>query len=239
MIYQKPVILNRDTHRQLRLRATDGGYAFAARMHAVPLAASEFVDACREFPVVFAEDGAAAGLPLALLGLRREENLWLEGGRDWAGDYVPAYLRRYPFGLMAEGDEFSVVVDEAFEGFGASEGEALFDAEGQEGPVLRQALEFLERFQGEVERGQAFVARLRALGLLVPQVLRATPVAGEPLVLEGFSVVDEAKLRALDDAELLALARGGELGLIYAHLLSLGNIAKLQRRLDLRMNSKT
>jgi hypothetical protein len=47
----------------------------------------------------------------------------------------------------------------------------------------------------------------------------------------GFSVVDEEKLRALPDATVLELHRSGALGLIQAHLLSLGNAPRLLERL--------
>ncbi|MEJ1959619.1 MAG: SapC family protein [Nitrosomonadales bacterium] len=38
-------------------------------------------------------------------------------------------------------------------------------------------------------------------------------------------MVDEAKLAALADDKLLQLAKSGELGRIYAHLISLSNIS--------------
>lgn len=234
MIYQRPTLLNRDAHRQLRLRATDQGYAFSAQQHAIPLGASEFTDACREFPLVFALDGDDGGAALALLGLRQGENLWLDAEQQWQGDYIPAFLRRYPFGLLQEGDSFSVVVDEAHEGFGNEVGEALFTAEGEAEPLLQQAMAFLDRFQQQAELAQALVTRLRELELLVPQQLRATLPNGEALLVEGFSIVDEAKLHALNDASLLSLARNGELALIHAHLISLGNLPRLQQRLTQR-----
>ena len=58
-----------------------------------------------------------------------------------------------------------------------------------------------------------------------------------PIVLEGFSVVDEEKLMALPDAELLKLARDGHLPWIYAHLMSLGNVSRLSERLETRINA--
>ena len=50
-----------------------------------------------------------------------------------------------------------------------------------------------------------------------------------------FSVVDEQRLAALDDAKLLDLARSGYLVWIYAPLMSLGNVARLAERLDQRI----
>ena len=52
-----------------------------------------------------------------------------------------------------------------------------------------------------------------------------------PLVLQGFSVIDEQKLQQLDDASLLDLARSGLLAWVHAHLMSLRNVSLLADRL--------
>ena len=46
---------------------------------------------------------------------------------------------------------------------------------------------------------------------------------GSKQTLSDFFSVDDAKLKALPDAEVLELFRSGMLGLIHAHLLSLAN----------------
>jgi hypothetical protein len=48
--------------------------------------------------------------------------------------------------------------------------------------------------------------------------------------LKGFWIVDEARFRALPDATVKEWFVSGELGLIYAHLSSLGNLLELLRR---------
>ena len=42
---------------------------------------------------------------------------------------------------------------------------------------------------------------------------------------------------ALADAALLELMRSGTMGWIYAHLMSLGNVARLSERLDARLGA--
>jgi hypothetical protein len=46
-------------------------------------------------------------------------------------------------------------------------------------------------------------------------------------------VINEERMNALTDIELLALARNGHLACIYAHLISLPNIQKIAARLEL------
>jgi hypothetical protein len=53
---------------------------------------------------------------------------------------------------------------------------------------------------------------------------------GTSFVWRGFSTVDEARFRELPEATLKEWFTSGELGLVYAHLLSLGTLSDLLRR---------
>jgi len=241
LLYEKPVALSRDAHLHFRMRG-NGSFSYAAGTNSVPLACSEFAAAANEYPIVFAIDEKNQALPVALLGLRQDENVFVSTDGAWDSAYVPAFVRRYPF-LLAEKPEpndFTVCIDEAYAGFGTGpEGEPLFSEDGAEAPALRQAIEFLNHFQGEFKRTQAFVERLRTLDLLIPQVVKFTPNNASPFVLQGFAVVDEKRLTALDDRQLGELMRTGYLGWIYAHLISLGNVKSLSRRFEMRLAADT
>lgn len=237
LFYQKPVPLNSGVHLQARIRTLAGDFSFAANTNSVPLAAVEFFDAVKEYPVVFTGQDGAAQFPIALLGARHNENLLISEDGKWEGRYIPAFVRRYPF-VLAEresAEDFNVYLDEAYPGLNTSEGERLFNDDGSQTPQLKQALEFLSTYQGEVKRTRAFVDRLQALNLLVPRVLEIARQGQSPMVLQGFNVVDEERLLALEDAQLVELARNGYLAWIHAHLMSLGNINLLAQRLDARL----
>lgn len=234
LFYKKPVPLNSGTHRNARLGAPAGDYSFATQTNSVPLAAVEFFDSAREYPVVFTGQEGGAQFPIALLGVRHNENLLVGDDGRWGGRYIPAFVRRYPFVLAEKenAEDFNVHLDEGYAGFGAADGERLFNDDGSHAPLLEQALEFLRTYQGEIKRTRQFVERLQQLDLLVPRVLEVARPGQPPLVLQGFMVVDEARLNALDDEKLLELARSGQLAWIHAHLMSLGNVAALAARLD-------
>ncbi len=57
---------------------------------------------------------------------------------------------------------------------------------------------------------------------------------GRSINLNGLFVVNEEKLRALDEKVTHEFLREGVLGWVYAHLLSLANIDRLAQRLDAR-----
>jgi hypothetical protein len=230
--YSNVVPLNRERHRKIKLRA-DGLMRFAASTHFVPIAAAEFYEAAREYPIVFA--GSDDATPLAILGLRDGENLYVDDEGRWAaGAYVPAFVRRYPFILARTGQEqsnYTVCLDEGYEGLSETDGTPLFDDEGKESELVSRVTGLLGDFLTETERTRRFVERLGALELLTVQSMQVQDGAGRVYALRDFRMVDEPKLRALDDATLGELHRSGYLGCIYAHLVSLGNVPRLASRL--------
>jgi hypothetical protein len=233
MYYEKPVLLDRAKHRRRRIRPSTS-FAFARNANSLYLAAAEFPHACKEYAIVFTRTPSGV-IPVVMLGLRARENLYVAQDGAWQGRYVPAFVRRYPFVLATlPGQSMAVCIDEAYEGVNESEGDALFDAQGQDTPFLRNALDFLSACQREHLRTEAFCRRLDEAGLLTEMNARADLVDGRSFSVQGLLVVDEKKLLALPDATALALFRAGELNLLAMHLLSLSNMQQLVERLAQR-----
>ncbi|MEP6906951.1 MAG: SapC family protein, partial [Pseudoxanthomonas sp.] len=168
-------------------------------------------------------------------GLRSRENLFVDDEGRWSGTYVPAFVRRYPF-VLAElpGQNVGVCIDEAFTGLNEREGEALFDAQGSNTPFLQNAMDFLQQYQREYVRTEAFCRRLQDAGLLREMNAKADLVDGRSFTVGSLLVVDEPKLMALPDATVLSLFRTGEIHLISMHLMSLSNMQGLVERVAAR-----
>jgi len=242
LFYERPVPLNRNQHKDLRLKGIPS-LKFAAAAHSVPLTGAEFPVAARDVPILFAGQSMEDAGPMALLGLRQNENLLVDENGQWApGVYVPAFVRRYPFILAekpadAEGDDFTVFLDEAYEGFGSDEGERLFKEDGSDSEMLANAVGFLGEFQQHVARTHWFMDQLRKHQLLEPRNIRLEK-DGNAINLNGLFVVNEEKLRQLDEKTAHEFLKEGVMGWIYAHLLSLPNIDRLAQRLDQRERAK-
>ena len=208
-------------------------FAYAAGTNSVPLLASEFFEAAREYPIVFAR-GEAGPVPAALLGLRAAENLYVDQAGKWDARYVPAFVRRYPFvpGKGAQG-ELLVCIDEASPCFGTKAGEPLF-VEGKPSAQLDHAMKFLTEFHQAAAATELLGRRLQELGLLRQADSLAQLNDGTQFRLNGLSVVDETKLRALDRDAVQELFTSGTLAVVYAHLMSLGNLGTLVDRLSKR-----
>lgn len=239
LFYERPVPLNRTEHKDLRIKPIPN-LKFAGGVHSVPLTGVEFPSAARDLPILFGGVTAADAGPMVLLGLRQSENLYVNETGQWeANVYIPAFVRRYPFVLAekpagTEGDDFTVFLDEAYEGFGTVEGERLFKEDGSETELLSNAVKFLGEFQQHITRTQWFMEQLRKHDLLEPRNIRLEKKDGQSINLNGLFVVNEDKLRQLDEKTTHEFLREGVLGWIYAHLLSLSNIDRVSLRLSQR-----
>jgi hypothetical protein len=226
-LFAAPVALDRAQHRAQRLKSQAVRFDRTAGMNALFVAAVEFIDVARDYPIVFIEagkgdDGQREVAPVAVLGLAQGENLMLGADGSWAARYVPALLRGYPFGLArTDGQNYVVVIDDKADALSASEGEPLFDAAGQATPMLEERRKFLEQLEAEAQRTRLFGRSLLELELLQPMRFDATLPDGQQLTVDGFLTVDEKKLAELPADKLEPLHRNGVLAMIYAHRFSL------------------
>jgi hypothetical protein len=248
LFYEQPVPLNRAAHKNLRLKTVEH-LKFAMNVHSVPLTGVEFGIAARDLLIVFAGADAATAGPMAILGLRQNENLYVDADGQWLPNtYIPAFVRRYPFVLAEKpadqvGDDFSVFLDERYEGFNTTEGDRLFKEDGTDGELLTRAVGFLGEFQQNVARTKWFMEQLNKHDLLESRNIRLQKdgrdgVEGRAVSLNGVFMVNEDKLRTLDEKTTHEFAREGVYGWIYAHLLSLSNIDRLGQRLSMREDAE-
>ena len=244
LFYERPVPLNRTAHKDLRLKGVPN-VKFAMNVHSVPLTGAEFSAAARDLLIVFAGADAATAGPVALLGLRENENLYVDADGQWAPNtYIPAFVRRYPFVLAEkpdgqEGDDLTVFLDERYEGFNTAEGERLFKEDGTDTDLLTNAVKVLGEFQQNVARTRWFMQQLNKHDLLMSRNVRLQKPGRDgsearSINLNGLFVINEEKVRGLDEKTAHEFAREGVFGWIYAHLMSLTNLDRLGQRLDVR-----
>lgn len=230
MMYTKPVALNRELHAEMTISPSPTGYRFAADALTVMLAASEFFDAGRIYPIIFTVNRDTDVVPLALLGLEERENLFVDEDGKWDAPYVPAYFRRYPFVTSESADGNMVVCfDESYDGINIDGGARLF-SEGEVTEKTREIQAFLQDYFQQMKQTGEFCKMLQEKGLLRQTTAQATLVDGKRFALNDVFVVDEQKLTQLSDEDVVELFRSGKMALIHAHLLSLRNLTALADR---------
>ena len=225
LFYNDLMPLNSRDHADWKAASLESA-EYLAKTHAIPLTSDEFVDAQRDFPIVFTAGDSP--LPIALFGLN-------EGVNTFVGDdnkinepiYLPAYARRYPFilaKLQPDNDDMSLCFDPSAGLLGKTEeGLAVFDAAGQPTEYTQGVLDFCRRFEEAGQRTKLFMEELAKLDILMDGEIAITrnDMPDKPFIYRGFRMVDENKLRELPAAKLEELAKNGMLMLIYAHLFSL------------------
>ena len=220
LFYKHPVPLQISRHQGWSLKS-DGGFLFASGANSVPLTGNEFALAGRHYPILFAPGDKP--FPIALLGLRQDQNLFVDKQGLWQGNtYVPEYVRRYPFIFFAQPDSDKLIlcVDEESDLLEDGSGNPFFTA-GQQSEMTKTALEFCAGFQQRHEATLAFCKAATDLDLMMERVANVTLRTGETLNVRGFNVIDAQKFDALEDSVILDWRRRGWLPLVYLHLASL------------------
>lgn len=232
LIYESAVPVSSTRHAEASVEV-GADYGFTRKVNSVPLMAVEFPHAAAEYAIVFGGT-ADAFVPAVILGMRGDENLYLSKQGGWEAKYIPAFVRRYPFVFASaqDGKTFTLCIDEAFPGFNREgRGQRLFGADQKPSTYVASVLKFLEQYQVEFRRTQAFCRKLKELGLLEPMRAQAKLGSGEQLALTGFMAVSREKLKALPADKLAELAKTNELELLYLHLHSMRNFAAMGQRL--------
>ncbi|MCP5150891.1 MAG: SapC family protein [Ectothiorhodospiraceae bacterium] len=227
--YGRLVPFERERHGALGL--DPGAPArFARRLHAIVITVDEFLVAARQYAIMFTRDpDTAAYVPVAVTGLVPGENRILTADGAWpAAAYVPAYVRRYPFYAVprsgARAPDVLVCVDEEALCLGEA---PLLEADGRPGGAWAERESLVREFERAWRHTRAFVDAVARLDVIRPVEAHAHPADGSVHRLRNLYRVDEARLNALEGRALKALMQVGALSRVYAHLMSMDNLARL------------
>lgn len=225
LFYAQPEPLSIETHGKLGVNPVDKPYAFVGKTNLVPLTVTEFAAAGLSYPVIFVGDTKQ---PCAVMGLRQDENLFVDATGEFRGDaYIPAFVRRYPFVFAndEQAQRLILCVDRKAP-FLTEGGEVPLFKDGEPSDYTKQAMEFCNSFEQERMRTEAFLALLTENDLFETRTANFTPrnpdgSAGEVQTIAEYFAVSEDKLKGLSPEKLAELRDNGALGQIYAHLVSL------------------
>ncbi len=228
MFYNEPVPLMLERHAEAGIKNTVN-YSFSKQTNSAPITLHEFVEVAKAYPIVFTSGPVVE--PAAVLGLETNKNSFVDAEGTWAKDkYIPVYIRRYPFAFMEHDNKLILCVDEESDVFvkKAKKNDLRFFDDNEQSKTTKFALDFCTQFHRDQILTRNFCQAVKDAGLLkVEQVTATFKNKKDPKTLSGFSIIDEAKLRTLDDAKLKEFNQNGYLGLIYIHLMSLSNFTKI------------
>lgn len=231
LFYKNPQPLTKDRHKSYGVKQVERPFDFMADQHFLPLTAPEFGAAAASVPIIFAGEDRS---PLAVMGIRQNENLFVTEGKFAEDFYMPAFARRFPFVLAGDSanDRFVVCVDEDAECVVAKGSEQPFFTGDDTSNFTKEAFQFLQNFERDRQATQVMVDRFKELDLFESKEMNfqgvnadGTPAPRQKIA--DYFAISEEKLKALPEATAKEFMGNGYMAVAHAHLVSLGNWQRL------------
>ena len=205
------VLLNNVDHNDLHV-ITRHGPEFGDAVSQVLVFPTEFESVQREYPIVFRRDAEGALRPVALLGLSRDENLFLDGAGGCSRS------------MRIIGSPSAV------------SGAPIFLPQGGNSAYLEHIAGVLRTIYVGHHLLDPMIAAFEGAGLLQPVNLEARVSETEVYAVSEVLTIDRWRLAALGGDELFALHQRGFLQSAFLAAASLGNV---QRLADLKSRPRT
>ena len=208
------------------------GYAHAQQEAVVPLVVAELPKAMMSLPIAFIEQ-AGAYTPVAVLSLLPGKDLFVAESGSWAGDYIPAAFRSYPFRMAATADgkgvlcideDSSLITDDPA-------GQPFFNPDGTIAQAMLDILNFLNQIEQSRTRTAIACAVLQKHQLICPWLINLKTDTGEQAI-NGLFQINEAALNQLPVDALLEVRNAGALHIAYCQLLSMQHLVLLGKMIE-------
>ena len=199
-------------------------YDFAFNTQTAPIVIAELGRAVRSLPLAFTKDQETFRLS-AILGTKPNQNLYVDYQGRWLGGYVPAHFRSYPFYL----ENMELHFDEESGLISKTEGEPIFDRDGNYTKPVQDVFEFLKKIEQNRIATQKAVDALADKGLITEWKVKE---------IDGLYRADEAKLSKLSDNDYLQLRKVQAMPVIYGQLFSMANIGVFDKLSNIREKTK-
>lgn len=203
-------------------------FSFAAGLSFSHIASAEIPRAALFMPLAFVKEEGGFRLA-AVFSPMPGNNLYVAPNGRWAGGYVPAGVRSYPFSIKIDADGRETLWADESSGLivaDQSVGVPIFDAAGEWSEPMQRVLQFLRQMEENRKLTVEAVSVLAEADVLTQWPFKVK-MAEEEKTGVGFYRVDEQQLLTLADGDFLKLRHSGALKIAYAQLFSMGNIARL------------
>jgi len=203
-------------------------YAFAAKDAMAPLVFKEFVPASMAMPIGFTK-AQDTFIPVAVLGLGNQTNLFVAPDGRWVGRYVPLAYRHYPFVLANGPEKKQILCFEDSSGLLTDKsGEPFFTEDAKPTDAINEVLNSLTQLSASRQATSQMCSLLAAHELIEPWPIKLKNEPESPeQILEGLYRINQNALNALTEKPLHALHRFGALPMIYCQLLSMQHLSML------------
>jgi hypothetical protein len=212
-------------HLNKRWKRLDN-YNFSKQEMAAVLLAREMPEAHLSMPVGFRqiENGF---VPVAILGLGVQQNIFVGSRGEWLGAYTPYIYRSYPFRLgKKDNDERTLSIDESSGAITDDlQAEPFFINESTPSDAVVRIFKTLVQIEKEGEKTRQLCDSLNLHALLEEWPIKVRDEKEAVNTVMGYYRISEAALNALPANALVELRDSGALLLAYCQLLSMRNLS--------------
>jgi len=223
-MYKNIEILDKKKHNKTKFN-TVNTQEVAKNIGIVPLGVDEILDMSCVAPVLIS--GGDMGEFIAFTGISKDLTIYKSSSL-----YLPRFVQTYPFMNIVVKDENQnyntvIAIDNDKEYVGAKKQNSVLQKNGELEKVANEKVELVKKLDQQRNISKIVIKELKRLDLLIQKSLKIKTQSGEQTILEEFYIVNKEKLLKLDDATLATWAKKGWMGIIDAHIKSLGNFQKL------------
>jgi len=242
------VAVNNKTHRNLRVDPAKVEL-HGAKLNLIPAVIAEFTNLAVQHPIVMTKHSETGEFVCtALFGFEPEENLFWKN-RQWQGLYLPLQIQRQPFfigdaddGMPKDAGDYVVCIDvdspsvsEYSSVNSASNLQILFTETGEESLYFQEAKQSLAQLlQGEIDNTKLITA-LKKFNLIQTLSVEITFINEKSTRLNGLYTINQDKLAALSNEDIIELHQQNLLQSIYTMITSLGQLYPLVERKNDRL----
>jgi len=225
------IVLNNVDHKNLKVDTRPEANSTVNR---ALVYATEISELHKEFPLVFYKQPNGQTQLHAILGLEKDENLFI-GENGWTTRFVPALLARGPFSLGYKKSEKEnneqqdpvICIDLQDPRVNSNHGEDIFLQFGGESPYLNYVKKALQTIDSGMYYDKTLFSLVEVMDLLEPVSINIKLSNVEEVNFSNYYTINQEKLTNLAGAELAKLSQSGVLSLLYFILSSMGNFQTL------------
>lgn len=227
------VVLNNLDHPDLKVTPRHAP-EFGDSINQTLIFPTEFAEVQREYPIFFRKDPEGAFQAVALLGLDRDENLFLDE-QGWQASYIPALQQRGPFSIAVREQEVGgeirpepmIHVDLDDPRIGTEEGQPLFLPHGGNAPYLEYVAGLLRTIYQGLEVAPSMFSAFEEAGLIEQVAVEIMLSETEKYDLPNLYTIGQDKLARLEGDALVRLHRSNFLLAAFLAVTSLANVNRL------------
>lgn len=229
----KSVLLDNVAHHDLKVNIQHSE-ALGDAINQALVFPTEFIELQREYSILFRKSPEGEFYAIVLLGLDRDENLFLNAD-GWNARYIPAIQERGPFSISLRENEVNgeiqveplINVDLEHPRISREDGESVFLPQGGHSAYLERVTSVLKRIHVGATAAPSFYAALNDMQLIEPITIEIRLSDSEQYTVPDVYTISRERMAALSGEDLAKLNAVGLLEHCFAVMASAGNVSRL------------